>query len=293
MPEVNEMQSAPAPVLQLADVCVEHRAAHGASRPILASVSMSLRPGEIFGLVGETGSGKSMTARAVMGVLPSGVQRTGGVISFRGTPLQEGRRSSLSAVRGTALSFVPQDLRGALHPTLPILRQFKVLLRKNCHLPAPEIARRAAECLSQCGIRDVHRVLKSYAHELSGGMAQRVAIALALALDADVLIADEPTTGCDTTVQRQILDILRDGVKTHRRSMLLITHDLGVVATYCDTVAVMRSGRILESGPTRRVLDQPTDPYTRSLADAARFYSLSAPGAQSGDSSRGKADRER
>lgn len=256
--------------LRLEEVCVEAVGHRGENRLILDRVGFDVDAGEVLGVVGETGSGKSVTARAILGVLPPALRRTGGRVTFRGAELTAGRRGTLRRVRGTGLAFVPQDLRGALHPTLSVGRQFAILVGKHHDVGRADIAARAKQCLADCGIRDVDRVMKSYSHELSGGMAQRVAIALTMALEAEVLIADEPTTGCDTTVQRQILDVLVDRVRTRHSALVLITHDLGVVGTYCDRTVVMHDGCVVESGATRCVLDTPADPYTQNLVAAAR-----------------------
>lgn len=241
---------------------------HHVAVPILRDVSFGVAPGEILGLVGETGSGKSVTARAIVGVLPPSLTVRAGEIRYRGTDLRRASRGSLRPVRGSGIAFVPQDLRGALHPTLTLSRQFELLLRRQGSL-SRSAARAAAEMhLEQCGIANVTRVLRSYPHELSGGMAQRATIALTMALKPKLLVADEPTTASDVTVQKQILDVLFDRVRAEGVSVLLITHDLGIVDRYCDRVAVMKGGVLVETGPTTGVLHNPQDAYTKILVRA-------------------------
>jgi peptide/nickel transport system ATP-binding protein len=244
---------------------------------ILRDVSFRVASGEILGLVGETGSGKSVTAKAIVGVLPPGLRRTSGSIRFQGADLATASRGSLRTVRGAGIAFVPQDLRGALHPTLTLLRQFELLLRRHGSLSKAAARAEAEKHLELCGISDVTRVLRSYPQEMSGGMAQRATIALTMALKPDLLVADEPTTASDVTVQKQILDVLFERVRAEGVSVLLITHDLGIVDRYCDRVAVMNTGVVVESGPTSGVLTNPQDAYTQKLVRAVTVTKVPAP----------------
>lgn len=255
-------------VLAVDGLSVDAVKRHHDAVPILRDVSFTVGQGEILGLVGETGSGKSVTAKTVVGVLPSSLRVRSGQIRYAGTELRGTSRAALRPVRGAGIAFVPQDLRGALHPTLTLARQFELLLRRQRSLSKTAALAEAEKHLKQCGIAHVSRVLKSYPHELSGGMAQRATIALTMALEPKLLVADEPTTASDVTVQKQILDVLFDRVRAEGVSVLLITHDLGIVDRYCDRVAVMKGGVLVESGPTDAVLHDPQDAYTQHLVRA-------------------------
>jgi len=241
---------------------------HGRTHRVLNNVSFSMQQNEILGLVGESGSGKSTTARSIIGLLPP-TGTLSGEILFNDEVLTDADARTLRSVRGGQIGFVAQNPFGALNPVLSIEKQFSNVIRAHEKASREEIRTRAAGLLRAVGIVDTARVLAGYAHELSGGMAQRVVLAIALSLDPKLLIADEPTTALDMTVQRQVLDLMRDIILASGRSLLLVTHDLTVVATYCHRVAVMYKGEILEIGDVATIFNEPKHEYTRALLDAA------------------------
>lgn len=236
---------------------------------ILRDVSFSLGHGEMHALVGETGSGKSMTARSVIGLLPEHAKVTGGRICIEGEEMPVGSEKRLRRLRGCVLGMIFQNPRAALYPMRRVGHQMDAVMEVHTRLPDEKRRARVLELLDQVGIRNVERVARSYPHELSGGMAQRVVIAMVLIADPRIVIADEPTTGLDATVQRQILELLVSMQREHQLSVLMITHDLGIVAQYCDSVSVMHRGAIVEEGAMRTVLQSPRHDYTRRLLTAS------------------------
>lgn len=241
---------------------------HGRTHHVLNDVSFVMEQNEILGLVGESGSGKSTTARSIIGLLPP-TGKSSGRIMFNGEDLASASKKKLRSVRGGQIGFVAQNPFGALNPVLSIGQQFSNVIRAHEKVSSQVVRGRAESLLRSVGIVDTSRVLSGHAHELSGGMAQRVVLAIALSLDPKLLIADEPTTALDMTVQRQVLDLMRDIILSSGRSLLLVTHDLTVVATYCHRVAVMYKGEILEIGDVATVFTEPKHEYTRALLDAA------------------------
>jgi ABC-type dipeptide/oligopeptide/nickel transport system ATPase component len=240
-------------------------------KQILRGVSLALQKGEMHGLVGETGSGKSMTARAVIGLLPRYGLVTGGRILVQGVDVTAYDDEQMRAIRGGVIGMVFQNPRAALYPLRSVAGQMGAVL--NAHNPTPRRARLAPihELLRLVGIRDPARVAAAYPHQLSGGMAQRVVIATALIAEPEVLVADEPTTGLDATVQRQILELLASLQARLGLSVLMITHDLGIVAQYCHTVSVMYQGSVVEDGTMRKIITMPEHEYTRRLVAASRL----------------------
>jgi peptide/nickel transport system ATP-binding protein len=231
-------------------------------------VTFDVQSGHVVGVVGETGCGKSVTVRSVLGLVRPPGKVVAGSATFDGTDLVALAPRQLRDIRGRKIGFIAQNPFSALNPILPIGKQFHNIIRAHERTSSPASTRRAHQLLKEVGIAGADRVLQGYAHELSGGMAQRVVIAMALILDPRLVIADEPTTGLDLTVQRQILDLTRALVSKHGRAMLLVTHDLGVVANYCDEVVVMYAGQVVEQGPVSRVFGQPGHPYTAALLAA-------------------------
>lgn len=233
----------------------------------LNGVNLSLEPGEIVGLVGETGAGKSLTAYAVIGLLRGAARIVGGSVRFDGLELVGMPDAALSKIRGNRLSVVVQNPKSSLDPLMRIGDQMARIRQAHHGGSRADADRRALALLEQVGIPDPASRMKAWPHEFSGGMAQRVAIAMALINDPALLIADEPTTGLDVTVQAHILDLLRELVRARGMAALIITHDLGVVAQYCDRVAVMFGGRVVETGAVR-MLVRPIHPYSRALVAA-------------------------
>ena len=235
---------------------------------LVTGVSFTLQPGRVLGLVGESGCGKTMTARSLVGLLPDGVAVSGGSIRFRGRELTGLSDRELNEVRGRRMAMISQEPMVALDPMFSIAYQLTQPIRRIRGVGRAEARGIAAELLRNVGIVDAERVLKSYPHQLSGGMAQRVCIALALTGEPELLIADEPTTALDVTVQAEILSLLRALVRDTGLSVVIVSHDLGVVADICDDVAVMYAGQVVESGHTAPVLDDAAHPYTMALLGA-------------------------
>jgi len=233
----------------------------------VSGVSFTLERGRVRGLVGESGCGKSITATALMGLLPPG-SRASGTAELGGVDLIAMSSAQRNRVNGRRLAMIFQEPMTALHPMLTVGRQMTEGMRHHLGLGRRPARDRALELLNRVGIPDSRRVLDSHIHELSGGMRQRVMIAMMLSCDPEVIIADEPTTALDVTIQAQILDLLGDLVRDSGTSLLLITHDLSVVAQHCDEVTVMYAGRVVEDGPVDRVVHHPEHPYTGGLLAA-------------------------
>ena len=230
------------------------------------NVSFDLRPGELLGVVGESGSGKSVTMMSLMGLLPSPpAEVQAGEVLFDGADLLKCSDDHLRAVRGAGIGFIFQDPMTSLNPVFTVGFQIMEPLRKHLGMDKAQARRRAQELLELVGIPDAGRRLKDYPHQFSGGMRQRVMIAIALACDPKVLIADEPTTALDVTIQAQIIELVRELRTKLGMAIVWITHDLGVVAGIADRVMVMYGGQIVEQGPVKSVLGSPQHPYTRAL----------------------------
>ncbi|MER5609012.1 ABC transporter ATP-binding protein [Micromonospora tulbaghiae] len=253
-------------VLSVDDLTVTVGTRRGPVRAV-AGVSWQVRPGETFALVGESGSGKSMTLLAATGLAPRAATVTGRVrlLDTELTALPDDRRRK---VRGRHVGFVFQDPMTSLNPVLPVGRQVTEAAEEHLGLTRRAARDRAVELLDLVGIPSAARRVDAYPHQFSGGMRQRVAIAMALACEPDLLIADEPTTALDVTTQAQIIELVADLQARLGTAVVWVTHDLGVVAGIADTVAVMYGGRIVEQGPVDAVFDTPTHPYTRALLAA-------------------------
>jgi len=240
--------------------------------PILRRVSLDLAPGETLGLVGESGAGKSTIAKALLGVLPRTVRITEGELIFDGKDLRTQPPQILRRIFGDEIALIPQDPQTALNPGRRIELQLTDGLRMRRRLPWREARKRALQLLVEVQITDPERVMRAYPHELSGGMRQRVLIAAAFALEPKMIVADEPTTALDVTVQKQILRLIRGLQEAHRTAVIFVTHDLGVVAQICDRVALLFAGAIIESGSAAEVIGNPKHPYTRALIAAGPRY---------------------
>ena len=255
------------PLLQIEDLQITFGRGKDAV-PVADGVSFAVRPGEILGVVGESGSGKSVTALSVMGLLPRQGRVTGGRILFEGVDLLKKTPEELDQLRGTQISMIFQDIMYSLNPVLTIGRQMTEGMRRHLAIAASEANRRAVELLTRTGIRDAAQVMKKYPHQLSGGMRQRVMIAMALACGPRLLIADEPTTALDVTIQMQIMQLLRELQRETGMAILLITHDLGIVAEMADRAVVMYAGQCVEEAPVHELLARPAHAYTQALMQA-------------------------
>ena len=240
--------------------------------PILRKVALALERGEVRGLVGESGAGKSTIAKALLGILPRTVRVTGGTIRFEGRDLLTAPAAVLRQIIGSEISLIPQDPQTALNPGRRIEAQLTDGLRLRRGMSARDAHARALTLLEEVHIREPDRVLRAYPHELSGGMRQRVLIASAFALEPKLVIADEPTTALDATVQKQILRLIRGMQKAHGTSVVFVTHDLGVVAQICDSVTLLYAGQVIEEGRTADVLASPQHAYTKALIAAGPRY---------------------
>jgi peptide/nickel transport system ATP-binding protein len=240
---------------------------HKGERPVRAvdGVSFTVDAGEVVGLVGESGCGKSVTSLAIMGLLPRRGVRVGGTAVFDGMNLLEADQRTLRDIRGREIAMIFQDPLSSLNPVVPIGIQVTEVLSRHQGMRGEAARKKAAELLDRVGIPDPRRRLKDYPHQLSGGMRQRALIAMAVACAPRMLIADEPTTALDVTIQAQILELLKELVRDSGTALLMITHDLGVVAGMCETINVLYSGRVVEVAPRRVLFGQHRHPYTVGL----------------------------
>ncbi|WP_051606554.1 ATP-binding cassette domain-containing protein [Microbacterium sp. CH12i] len=241
---------------------------------LVHGVSVVVRPGEAVGIVGESGSGKTLTCRALLGILPPGLTVTGGTVRIDDQDFTHATEKEWRRVRGTHVAAVFQDPASYLHPAIPVGAQLEETLRMTAGVPRRIARERARELLDDLGIRRVDLVLRQRVAQLSGGMLQRVLIAMALAADPAVLIADEATTALDVTVQAELLELLAKLRIERDLALILVSHDLAVVAQVCERVQVFRDGRVVEAGATSRVLRAPGHPYTRELLAAHAAYGL-------------------
>ena len=239
----------------------------GVATEILHGNTLSLAQGEALGLVGESGSGKSMTLKCILGIEPPGAM-VDGSITLDGTDLLAAGGEELRRIRANDLALIAQNPHGVLNPVLPVGRFLTEGMSDARTLPASLARARAADLLREVGIDDTERVLRSYPHQLSGGMLQRVVIAGAISGDPRLLLADEPTTALDVTTQAEVVAILDEKRREHGLSMIFVTHDLDLAAAVCDRLAVMKDGEILEVGTPEQIRDRPQHDYTRALMSA-------------------------
>ena len=237
----------------------------GAARRVVSSVSLTIHAGQTLAVVGESGSGKSLTALSVLRLVPAPLRIDAGEIMFEGKNLLTLREREVRRVRGKRISMIFQEPMSALNPVMTIGEQVAEVLRLHLNLNRSEAEARAAQCFEEVGLTPGVAKLKLYPHELSGGMRQRVMIAMALACEPAVLLADEPTTALDVTIQAQILSLLRELQRSRSMAMMLIAHDLGVVAQHADIVCVMYAGHVVEYADVFALFAQPLHPYTRAL----------------------------
>jgi oligopeptide/dipeptide ABC transporter ATP-binding protein len=233
--------------------------------PAVDGISFDIGPGRVFGVVGESGCGKSITGLSILGLLPSAARLLGGEILFDGRDLLREPEEQLRRIRGNEIAMVFQEPMTSLNPVFTIGEQITEGLILHQRLSRAAARRRAIEALDEVGIPSPAQRIDDYPHQLSGGMRQRAMIAMALACKPRLLIADEPTTALDVTIQAQILDLLRRLQEQHRMAIMLITHDLGVVAEFADHVMVMYAGRVAERAPAAALFERPLHPYTEGL----------------------------
>lgn len=272
------------PLLKVEDLAIEFRTRSGTVRA-LDSIGFELRRGETLAFVGESGSGKSVTAYAIMRILDMAARVTSGRIVFGGLDLLQVAKKEMTEIRGRELAIIFQNPRTALNPIFPVGRQIADILIRHGNVTAMQAPRHAVEMLAKVRIPDPERRAAAYPFELSGGMCQRVMIAMALACEPALLIADEPTTGLDITTQAVIMDLIAELAVSQHMATLLITHDLALAAEYCDRIAVMHAGHLVEMAPTPLLFAAPRHPYTAKLiaatpGEASRLDTLAAiPGA--------------
>jgi oligopeptide/dipeptide ABC transporter ATP-binding protein len=257
----------PDPLLALENLALTVPHGQG-ERRILDGVTFALYPGEVVGLVGESGSGKSMTALAVIGLLPRIARVQAGNIWFGGRNLRALSKRELRLVRGSQIAMIFQNPRAALNPLMRVGNQVARVVRLHRALSKDAAYETALELLQHVGIADARTRARAYPHQLSGGMAQRVLIAMMLACQPQLLIADEPTTGLDVTIQAQIFELIKDIQTETGATLLLITHDLGVVSEVCQRVVVMYAGQIMEVATTDELFARPKHPYTQLLMNS-------------------------
>ncbi|MEL6168281.1 MAG: ABC transporter ATP-binding protein [Pseudomonadota bacterium] len=252
------------PVLSVRDLVVEIPTRRGVLRPV-DGVGYDIARGEILGVVGESGAGKSMTGNAVIGLLDRPARITSGEINLNGTRIDNLTGEAMRRLRGAEIGMVFQDPLTSLNPLLPIGDQLTETMRAHLDVSQSDAEARAVAALDEVGIPAARERIQSYPHEFSGGMRQRVVIALALAAEPSLVIADEPTTALDVSVQAQIIGLLKRLCRERGTAVMLVTHDMGVIAEAADRVAVMYAGRLAELGPVREVITRPRHPYTDGL----------------------------
>jgi oligopeptide/dipeptide ABC transporter ATP-binding protein len=253
------------PLLAVSDLVVEAAKGKKRSVELLRAMELAIPAGARVGIVGESGSGKSMTASAVLGLLPPGVTARSGSVRFNGRELLGLSDRELRPMRGRDISLVSQNAVASLNPLMTVGEQIASVCRTHTGASKKEAWKQTVELLDQLGIPEPDVRARAYPHHFSGGMAQRVAIAMALICSPKLLIADEPTTGLDATIQAQVLEVIDRSVTASGAALLLISHDLAVIRAMCDTVAVVYAGSLLEFGPADQVLKAPLSPYTQGL----------------------------
>jgi peptide/nickel transport system permease protein len=255
-------------LLRVQNLAVGYPNGMGGIKQVVHNVNLTVNRGEVVGLIGESGSGKTQSAFSVLGLLPKGGRVVAGSIVFDGKELVEASAKEYDKIRGGRISYIPQEPMSNLDPSFTIGTQLVEPMMKVLGLGKKEAKEKAIALLTRVGIPNPALTMKKYPHEISGGQAQRVLIAGAVSCDPDLIIADEPTTALDVTVQAEVLDLLRDLQKETHTALLLVTHNFGVVADLCDYINVMQNGRILEAGPVLDIFENAKHPYTQSLLDS-------------------------
>ncbi|TYR75968.1 ABC transporter ATP-binding protein [Rossellomorea vietnamensis] len=247
---------------------------YGGEVKAVRGVDFHIKQGEVLAIVGESGCGKSVTAQTIMGLLPKRVSMIkGGNVSFEGKEILGLSKKEMQKIKGSKIGLISQDPMTSLNPTMKIGKQIAETIKKHTDLPKHKVNNRVTELLSLVGIPNPEKRFSQYPHELSGGMRQRVLIAMALSCEPRLIIADEPTTALDVTIQAQILDLLKDLQQRLGTSILIITHDLGVVAEIAQRVSVMYAGVVIENGTVEEIFENPKHPYTWGLLNSIPKYS--------------------
>jgi len=268
------------PLLRIEDLHITFDTSQGELRAV-NGISLEVQPGEIFGVVGETGCGKTITGLSVVRLLPKIARIPQGKITFDGIDILSLSEKEMHNIRGRRIATIFQDPTASLNPVFTIGSQIERVIRTQLRVSKKAAKSTAVEMLEAVGLPDVDRIMKSYPHQLSGGMKQRAMIGMALSCRPSLIIADEPTTALDVTIQAQILTLLRDLQRRFGITVILITHNLGVVAQTCDRLAVLYAGRVAETGTTQAIFESPHHPYTHGLLEAvpctgSRGHSLTA-----------------
>jgi peptide/nickel transport system permease protein len=255
-------------LLKVTDLGVGYDQPDGSTTHVVNHVGLTVRRGEVHGLVGESGSGKTQTAFSILRLLPQGGRITGGSIFFEGKDLAHLSEKEMTKVRGKRIAYIPQEPMSNLDAAFTIGSQLMEPMRVCLGISKAEARKRALDLLAKVGIPNPERTFNAYPHQISGGMAQRVLIAGAVSCEPDLLIADEPTTALDVTVQAEVLNLMRELHDELHMGVILVTHNFGVVADLCDRVTVMQTGRVVETGPVRAIFNDARHAYTRQLLDA-------------------------
>ncbi len=255
------------PVLEIQDLSIEFQAGANRAR-VVDEVSFQVQKGQIVGLIGESGSGKSTIALAILRLMPRGAIVANGSIRLNGISTLPLSESEMRKLRGSQVAFIPQNAMSSFNPLLSVGEQVGEPLTIHDRIDRRAATKESVDLLRSVHLRDPERSARDYPHRLSGGMLQRAMIAMALSMKPSLIVADEPTTALDVTVQSQILNLLKEVRDQHSTSVLLITHDLAVAAQTCDWLVVIYAARVLESGPTAKVLSSPQHPYTQALLKA-------------------------
>ncbi|GAA3701800.1 hypothetical protein GCM10023081_42780 [Arthrobacter ginkgonis] len=288
-PHPPAVESRPEPLLSVRDLTIHNQFA---GTDVVRGVGFDLNRGEILGLVGESGSGKTLTCRSLLGILPRGFAVDAGSVELFGEDVTGYSNKEWSKIRGTSISAIFQDPSSYLNPSIPVGKQVSEVFRVKGKLSRREAKTQTLELLRAVHLREPELVYGQYTHELSGGMLQRVLIASALALEPKILIADEATTALDVTVQAEILDLLVELQEAKGMSLIVVSHDLAVVAQLCSRVLVLKSGEIVEQGTTAEVLYSPRHEYTRLLVSEHNLYGLDRFIAGQGLAGQGLAQKE-
>ena len=257
--------NAPETLLEVRDLSIRYLPTRGKPVNATCAVHLDIRPTEVSGIIGESGSGKSTLAAAVLGLLPANAECLSGVVSFEGQDLLRLSKGKLRKLRGARIALISQDPATALNPVVKIGTQISEVLRAHLALSRRERKERVLELLQEVGFDSPQRICSAYAHELSGGQRQRVVIAQAVACRPSLIIADEPTSKLDSTLQAEILALLANFVRKNRAALILITHDPALLAGFADRIAVMYAGRVVEEGSAAEILSAPAHPYTQAL----------------------------